>query len=132
MQVFRYMKEHGLPDESCLTYNATDHTKFAGLKECPAEAKCLNCAPIETPAPDFSVDTCWPVETPVLYGVCGCLHSVSPLLSQIAKRWLRYMKLQYFVALLQCFAVQLCMQVHAKPQCSSMPSSVLTSTCASA
>lgn len=63
------MKEHGLPDESCLTYNATDHTKFAGLKECPAEAKCLNCMPIETPAPDYSVNTCWPVKTPVTYGV---------------------------------------------------------------
>lgn len=28
--VFRYMTEFGLPDEGCLPYNATDHTKFVG------------------------------------------------------------------------------------------------------
>jgi hypothetical protein len=70
MQVFRYMKEHGLPDESCVTYNATDYTKFNGAKECPPMAKCLNCMPIQTPAPDFQQEICWPVKTPLLYRVC--------------------------------------------------------------
>ena len=69
LQVFHYMKEYGLPDESCLTYNATDHTKFPELKECPAMSKCLNCMPLQTPAKDVSANTCWPVSDPISYGV---------------------------------------------------------------
>jgi cathepsin X len=70
-QVFRYMKEHGLPDESCLTYNATDHTKFDGLNltSCPSMSQCLNCMPLQTPNADYSVNTCWPVDTPIKYQV---------------------------------------------------------------
>jgi len=58
------MAKFGLPDESCLTYNATDHTKFGDpkkLKECPAGGLCRNCMPVN------GSDTCWPVKTPVLY-----------------------------------------------------------------
>jgi hypothetical protein len=33
-----YMQHHGLPDEGCQLYNATDHTKFGRhAKECPPE-----------------------------------------------------------------------------------------------
>ena len=30
IDVFHYMTKHGLPDESCALYSATDHTKFNG------------------------------------------------------------------------------------------------------
>lgn len=62
--VFGYMSKYGLPDESCLTYNATDHTKFGDpktLKSCPAGGLCRNCMPIN------GSDTCWAVKTPILY-----------------------------------------------------------------
>lgn len=59
--VFRYMTEFGLPDEGCMPYNATDHTKFPGYKHCPPEAQCLNCMPVN------EVDTCWPIKSPVKY-----------------------------------------------------------------
>jgi cathepsin X len=40
----RYMHEHGLPDEACMLYNATDHTKFGpNAKTCPPEGKCYSC-----------------------------------------------------------------------------------------
>jgi hypothetical protein len=62
IDAFHYMTKYGLPDESCQLYNATDHTKFGkDVKECPAIAKCMNCMPIN------GTDTCWPVETPILY-----------------------------------------------------------------
>ena len=64
--VFGYMSKFGLPDESCLTYNATDHTKFSAdpkkpVKSCPLGALCRNCMPVN------GSDTCWAVETPILY-----------------------------------------------------------------
>ena len=62
--VFGYMSKFGLPDESCLTYDATDHTKFGDkkkIKECPAEGLCRNCMPVN------GSDTCWAVKTPILY-----------------------------------------------------------------
>lgn len=65
IDVFRYMKIHGLPDESCLTYNATDHSKFPNhkeLKECPAEGICLNCM-----VDDDDNESCWAVKTPIKY-----------------------------------------------------------------
>ena len=74
MQVFKYMKDHGLPDESCLTYNATDSTKFGG-KKCPGTASCLNCMPVPTPLKDFTPEVCWPVEKPVLYKVLSSLRT---------------------------------------------------------
>ena len=30
IDVFHYMSKHGLPDESCQIYSASDHTKFKG------------------------------------------------------------------------------------------------------
>jgi hypothetical protein len=65
----RFMRHRGVPDESCLTYNATDHTKYAlthpNATECPDYAYCMNCMPIN------HVDTCWPVKTPLVYKVCA-------------------------------------------------------------
>lgn len=65
IHVFKYMDEFGLPDESCMPYNATDHKKFdPSLAHCPASAYCANCMPVS----ETSNDThCWPVETPVKY-----------------------------------------------------------------
>jgi hypothetical protein len=64
IDVLRYMAQYGLPDESCLTYSATDHTKY-GKKatRCPAIGYCMNCMPIN------DVDTCWAVKTPLRYYV---------------------------------------------------------------
>lgn len=63
IDVYRYMKEFGLPDESCMPYNATDYTKYKDLNvtECPDYAKCMNCMPIN------DVNTCWTVPTPIMY-----------------------------------------------------------------
>lgn len=64
---FGYMKEHGLPDESCMTYSATDHSNVTAdwkqLKRCPLEAVCRNCMPLN----DTDPGTCWAVKEPVLY-----------------------------------------------------------------
>lgn len=43
-EVFEFMHAYGLPDESCLPYNATDHKKFAASNyTCPPMAYCMNC-----------------------------------------------------------------------------------------
>jgi cathepsin X len=48
IDVLRYMTKFGLPDETCLPYNATDHTKYGKhAKRCPAEGYCMNCMPIK-------------------------------------------------------------------------------------
>lgn len=62
IDVVRYMKNFGLPDESCQPYSATDHTKY-GKKatKCPAEGYCTNCMPLK------GKDTCWAVHTPIRY-----------------------------------------------------------------
>ncbi|GIL69750.1 hypothetical protein Vretimale_10232 [Volvox reticuliferus] len=83
VDVFSYMAEFGLPDEGCMTYNATDHTKFPGHKHCPVEGQCLNCMPID------GVDTCWPIERPVKYylNAWGNLDkSVEAMMSEIYYR----------------------------------------------
>jgi hypothetical protein len=70
LDVFKYMAQEGLPDESCMPYAATDHSAFkhAGHKECPAIAKCRNCMPTGDGPEDFK---CWAVKEPVLYKVRG-------------------------------------------------------------
>jgi hypothetical protein len=58
------MSHFGLPDESCIPYSATDHTKYGKhAKRCPAEGYCTNCMPVD------DVDTCWAVTSPIRYGV---------------------------------------------------------------
>lgn len=94
IDVFNWMKDHGLPDETCLTYNATDHTKFLdplkNVTKCPDYGKCTNCMPIETPAPGFSQEICWPVKTPVLYKVAafGMIDGCGPaaMMNEIYQR----------------------------------------------
>jgi hypothetical protein len=62
IDVLRYMSHYGLPDESCMPYGATDHTKYGKhAKRCPSEGYCTNCMPID------DVDTCWAVKTPITY-----------------------------------------------------------------
>lgn len=40
--VYEFMQRYGLPDESCLPYNATDHTKFVATNgTCPPEGYCM-------------------------------------------------------------------------------------------
>lgn len=40
--VFEFMHKYGVPDESCLPYNATDHRKFAHTNgTCPPEGYCM-------------------------------------------------------------------------------------------
>ena len=42
------MRYFGLPDESCMPYSATDHTKYGRrAKRCPAIGYCTNCMPIK-------------------------------------------------------------------------------------
>lgn len=48
----------------CCSYSATDHKQFdPSLKHCPQNAICRNCMPL---GPE-EVETCWPVDTPILY-----------------------------------------------------------------
>ena len=40
--IYEFMRKYGLPDESCLPYNATDHTKFAQHNyTCPPMGYCM-------------------------------------------------------------------------------------------
>ncbi|TMW56438.1 hypothetical protein Poli38472_006448 [Pythium oligandrum] len=63
--VYEFMMRYGLPDESCLPYNATDHTKFKATNgTCPPEGYCMNC--MYTPqSPTKAV--CFPVTKVVRY-----------------------------------------------------------------
>ena len=45
----------------CTRLDVHGSVLFAGAKECPPEAICQNCMPID------GKDTCWPVKTPVIY-----------------------------------------------------------------
>lgn len=62
---WEYMKQFGLSDESCITYNAEDYRQYGvGAKECPTQGQCLNCWSNST-NPSF----CWGIPKPVLYKV---------------------------------------------------------------
>jgi len=40
--IFRFMQKYGLPDETCLSYNATDYSKYTHTNgTCPPEGYCL-------------------------------------------------------------------------------------------
>eukprot|EP00798_Chlamydomonas_sp_ICE-L_P017757 gene17757-24119_t len=72
IDVVKYMTEFGLPDESCMPYQAMDFNSLgepplaSGLTKeeyhCPAATKCINCMP---KGDDSS--HCWQVSTPVMY-----------------------------------------------------------------
>ncbi|KAH9108087.1 hypothetical protein LEN26_014192 [Aphanomyces euteiches] len=59
------MRVYGLPDETCLHYNATDHTKYLDSSngKCPPEGYCINC--MKTPTNETPV--CFPVTKVVRY-----------------------------------------------------------------
>jgi len=63
--VFEYMHEYGLPDETCMLYKADDQA-FMSLKKdgkkCPADGICVNCMSGHKPE-------CWAIENPLLYTV---------------------------------------------------------------
>eukprot|EP00887_Chlorella_sp_A99_P000091 scaffold16.g91.t1 len=66
IDVLRYMKAYGLPDESCMPYSATDHSKYGKkAKKCPASGYCTNCMPLD------GKDTCWAIKSPIRYGLAG-------------------------------------------------------------
>ncbi|RLN49584.1 hypothetical protein BBJ29_008544 [Phytophthora kernoviae] len=63
--VYEFMRLYGLPDESCLPYNATDHTKFVATNgTCPPHGYCMNC--MYTPQ-SKEVPQCFPVTKVVRY-----------------------------------------------------------------
>ncbi|GAX80603.1 hypothetical protein CEUSTIGMA_g8038.t1 [Chlamydomonas eustigma] len=72
--VLEYMAQKGLPDETCLTYKASDSSileppPLGFTKEahhCPSGAACRNCMPKQDDSGDY---TCWSVEAPILYKV---------------------------------------------------------------
>ncbi|OQS06233.1 cathepsin B, cysteine protease family C01A [Thraustotheca clavata] len=65
IDVWTFMDKFGLPDETCLPYNATDHTKFTWTNgTCPPEGYCMNC--MYTPESP-KVPLCFPVTKMVRY-----------------------------------------------------------------
>ncbi|CAI5716959.1 unnamed protein product [Hyaloperonospora brassicae] len=64
--VYEFMRRYGLPDESCLPYNATDHTKFTATvnNTCPPVGYCMNC--MYTPT-SRKTPQCFPVTKVVRY-----------------------------------------------------------------
>ncbi|CAK5153553.1 unnamed protein product [Aphanomyces euteiches] len=64
--VYEFMKVYGLPDETCLHYNATDYTKYLNSSNgtCPPEGYCINC--MKTPASP-TIPVCFPVTKVVRY-----------------------------------------------------------------
>ncbi|ETV95832.1 hypothetical protein H310_10876 [Aphanomyces invadans] len=65
IDVWRFMQDYGLPDETCLPYNATDYTKYNGTNgTCPPEGYCMNC--MYTPELPLNA-TCFPVTKMIRY-----------------------------------------------------------------
>ncbi|CAK4078652.1 unnamed protein product [Aphanomyces euteiches] len=65
IDIWNFMQQYGLPDETCLPYNATDHTKFKNTNgTCPPEGYCMNC--MYTPESP-TVPQCFPVNKVVRY-----------------------------------------------------------------
>lgn len=59
------MHTYGLPDETCLPYNATDYKKFKDTNyTCPPEAYCMNC--FYEPG-NFITPKCFPVTKVIRY-----------------------------------------------------------------
>ncbi|EQC37066.1 hypothetical protein SDRG_05293 [Saprolegnia diclina VS20] len=65
IDVWRFMSDYGLPDETCLPYNATDYAKYTWTNgTCPPEGYCMNC--MYTPESP-KVAQCFPVTKMVRY-----------------------------------------------------------------
>lgn len=87
--IFEYMRRIGLPDESCMTYKATDFTAVANMElhdahpdSCHPELECLNCFPIK------GDKTCWAVKNPIRYRVksWGHVSGEQAMMAEIAAR----------------------------------------------
>lgn len=62
--VFEFMHHYGLPDETCLHYNATDNTKYTSTNfTCPPEGYCINCMTL----PGDAKPSCFPVKKMIRY-----------------------------------------------------------------
>ena len=92
--VLEYMAKRGLPDETCLTYKASDASVLGpappGLTEkehhCPSGTACRNCMPMRDDSGDYH---CWSVDTPILYKVweyCLDFMGVSLLACKVPTR----------------------------------------------
>ena len=72
--IFDYLFEYGLPDESCQLYHAMSSLT------CTDMDICMNCMPVEGGA-GISDFRCWPVLNPVLYYISGYNRITVPLSS---------------------------------------------------
>ncbi|KDD75147.1 papain family cysteine protease [Helicosporidium sp. ATCC 50920] len=64
VDVMQYMKDFGLPDESCQPYKAMDHREYGkDAKTCPGDGYCMNCMPLN------GGHECWEVPSPIRYFV---------------------------------------------------------------
>jgi hypothetical protein len=82
--VYEFMERYGLPDESCLPYNATDHTKFTATNgTCPPHGYCMNC--MYTPESPTKA-TCFPVTKVVRYRAkrYGFLSGEAAMIKELA------------------------------------------------
>ncbi|OQR98376.1 cathepsin B, cysteine protease family C01A [Achlya hypogyna] len=83
--VYEFMRVYGLPDETCLPYNATDHTKYTWTNgTCPPEGFCMNC--MYTPESP-STPQCFPVTKMVRYRAkeYGSLQGELAMLKELQK-----------------------------------------------
>ena len=64
-QVFHYMHKYGLPDETCMLYSATDHTKYKGARPTLPVASSA-----KQPCQALSIGYLW-----------GALASIAPILT---------------------------------------------------
>ncbi|KDO31540.1 hypothetical protein SPRG_22117 [Saprolegnia parasitica CBS 223.65] len=72
IDVWRFMADYGLPDETCLPYNATDYAKYTWTNgTCPPEGYCMNC--MYTPESP-KVAQCFPVTKMVRYRAASFGH----------------------------------------------------------
>ncbi|OQR91173.1 cathepsin B, cysteine protease family C01A [Achlya hypogyna] len=83
--VYEFMRQYGLPDETCLPYNATDYTKYTETNgTCPPEGFCLNCM-YTSESPTHPV--CFPVTKVVRYRAAeyGSIHGEDAMLAELQR-----------------------------------------------
>jgi len=88
-EVFAYMKQYGLPDETCMPYNATDNRKYgSGNPECPPIGYCMNCfVQMHNGVLDYSEPYCFPITNMIKYYVSdyGTVEGAENMKVQIYK-----------------------------------------------